>query len=89
MSGEIESREIVLVHAVDVRTVQRHLELRQQITILVVLAEQTLHARVDEDLAIIQFAVSDDNSVEMPSITDQSKSGRVNEVPKLLSNIYM
>lgn len=55
MSGEIESREIVLVHAVDVRTVQRHLELRQQITILVVLAEQTLHARVDEDLAIIQF----------------------------------
>ena len=36
-----------------------------------------------------EFAVSDDNSVEMPSITDQSKSGRVNEVPKLLSNIYM
>ena len=55
MSGEIESREIVLVHAVDVRTVQRHLELRQQITILVELAEQTLKDRVYADQAIIQI----------------------------------
>ena len=39
-------------------------------------------------LRYCDFAVSEDSSVEIPSITVQSKSGRVSEVPKLLSNMY-